>query len=236
MYVLKNTIFVVISITMLLTGIVAPVMAAQNYNIPSWVKNNARWWSEEKILDADFVKGIQYLIQQEIIVVPQTVADENPFNQMPRWVKTNAGWWANDKITDSDFVQAIQYLIRAGIIKISSSSSSSGASEDLIKMTMKLEGIDVVGPGNKQTISVFVTDDKGLPVGDASVDAIVHYSYGTIQKNFEGKTDSFGKFSFSWNLEQFATVGTYTASADISKDGYSSISGVFYFKVVKSGY
>ncbi len=38
-------------------------------NIPEWVKNNVMWWSTGKISDDDFVSGIQYLIENEIIRV-----------------------------------------------------------------------------------------------------------------------------------------------------------------------
>ncbi|MDE2588374.1 MAG: hypothetical protein KGL95_01740 [Patescibacteria group bacterium] len=37
--------------------------------IPSWVKNNAGWWADGKISDNEFVKGIQYLIGEDIINV-----------------------------------------------------------------------------------------------------------------------------------------------------------------------
>ncbi len=37
--------------------------------IPEWIKNNAGWWSENKISDNDFVQGIQYLIKTGIIVI-----------------------------------------------------------------------------------------------------------------------------------------------------------------------
>ena len=30
--------------------------------IPYWVKNNAKWWSEDKISDNDFIAGIEYLL------------------------------------------------------------------------------------------------------------------------------------------------------------------------------
>lgn len=38
-------------------------------NVPGWIKNNADWWSQGLISDDDFVKGIQYLIEQGIIKV-----------------------------------------------------------------------------------------------------------------------------------------------------------------------
>jgi len=37
--------------------------------IPDWVKNNAGWWATDQIDDSAFVQGIQYLVQNGIIVV-----------------------------------------------------------------------------------------------------------------------------------------------------------------------
>jgi len=38
-------------------------------SIPVWIKNNAGWWATDQIDDSAFVQGIQYLIQEGIIVV-----------------------------------------------------------------------------------------------------------------------------------------------------------------------
>ena len=35
--------------------------------VPDWVKNNAKWWSEDLIEDTDFVNGIEYLIKKQIM-------------------------------------------------------------------------------------------------------------------------------------------------------------------------
>lgn len=37
-------------------------------NVPTWVKNNADSWAQNLVSDDDFVKGIQYLVQQRIII------------------------------------------------------------------------------------------------------------------------------------------------------------------------
>jgi len=42
---------------------------SEENTIPAWVKNNADWWAQGLITDDDFVKGIQYLIEQGIITV-----------------------------------------------------------------------------------------------------------------------------------------------------------------------
>ncbi len=41
----------------------------QNGSIPSWFKNTALWYSEGIITEDDFLLGLQYLIEKEIIVI-----------------------------------------------------------------------------------------------------------------------------------------------------------------------
>jgi len=43
--------------------------AQEDYNIPAWIKNNAGWWATDQISDSSFLQGIQYLVQNGIIVV-----------------------------------------------------------------------------------------------------------------------------------------------------------------------
>jgi len=88
-------------------------------SIPAWIKNNAGWWATDQIDDSSFLQGIQYLIQEEIMVIPPTETSESMGSQaVPAWIKNNAGWWATDQIDDSAFVQGIQYLIQEGIIVV----------------------------------------------------------------------------------------------------------------------
>lgn len=35
--------------------------------IPSWYKTNGAWWADKKITDAEFVNGLQYLLDEKII-------------------------------------------------------------------------------------------------------------------------------------------------------------------------
>lgn len=89
--------------------------------IPQWVKNNAKWWSEGSLDDQSFVSGIQYLIKQGIMIIPPTASNSSntgQSQQIPAWIKNSAGWWASGQISDNDFVKGIQYLISNNIIKI----------------------------------------------------------------------------------------------------------------------
>lgn len=95
--------------------------------IPSWIKNNAGWWADGQIDDETFVSGIQHLIKENILKIPQTTQGVNyGTNQIPTWIKNNAGWWAEGTIDDNSFVQGIQFLIKEGIIQITKNNSCSG--------------------------------------------------------------------------------------------------------------
>ena len=87
-------------------------------SIPSWVKNVAGFWCQDQIDDASFVEGIQYLIDNGIIVVPAKSKIISDTQEVPQWVKNNACWWSEGSITDLDFASGIEYLVREGIIVV----------------------------------------------------------------------------------------------------------------------
>ena len=99
--------------------------------IPAWIKNNAGWWATDQIDDSSFLQGIQYLIQEGIMIIPPTESSDDSDaipdagqraqaldQRVPAWIKNNAGWWATDQIDDSSFLQGIQYLVQKGIIVV----------------------------------------------------------------------------------------------------------------------
>ena len=113
---MKATIIAISAI--LLVGSITPFATAEG--VPDWVKNNAGWWASGDISESDFVSGIQFLIEDEIITVPPTqVSSSETPNGIPDWVKNNAGWWASGDISESDFVSGIQFLVGSGIISVS---------------------------------------------------------------------------------------------------------------------
>ena len=87
-------------------------------SIPIWVKDVAGFWCMNQIDDASFVQGIQYLIDNGIIVIPGTSEEIGDSQEVPQWVKNNACWWAEDSITDLDFATGIEYLVKQGIIVV----------------------------------------------------------------------------------------------------------------------
>ena len=87
-------------------------------SIPKWVKNNAGWWVDEQIDDEAFVAGIQYMINNGIMYVPNTDSVNSSVTEIPDWIKNNVGWWADNQISDDDFVKAMEWLITNGVIYI----------------------------------------------------------------------------------------------------------------------
>jgi hypothetical protein len=88
-------------------------------SVPTWVKNTAGWWAEDKISEGEFVKGIEFLIKERIIDNITTGTVDSSSSSVPEWVKNTAGWWAEDKISEGEFVKGIEYLVKVGIIQVS---------------------------------------------------------------------------------------------------------------------
>ena len=86
--------------------------------IPDWVRDVAAFWCDDEIDDSGFIQAIQYLIDNDVIIIPETQAGIGGTQGVPSWIKNNACWWSQGLISDSDFAQGIQYLIGQGIIRI----------------------------------------------------------------------------------------------------------------------
>jgi len=65
------------------------------------------------------------------VLLLTTMATSVEAANVPDWVKNNAGWWAQDQIDDAAFVSGVQYMIEQGIIKVPSTTRSSGTSDTI---------------------------------------------------------------------------------------------------------
>ncbi len=86
--------------------------------IPDWVRDVAAFWCNDEIDDSGFIQAIQYLIDNDVIVIPETQTGTGGTQEVPSWIKNNACWWSQGLISDSDFAQGIQWLIGQGIIRV----------------------------------------------------------------------------------------------------------------------
>lgn len=84
--------------------------------VPDWVKNNAKQWSEGLISDEQFSKGLEFLLNENILKKnPNSKFDGYDF---PTWLKQYAGFYGDGKISDTEFLDTINYLIENNIISI----------------------------------------------------------------------------------------------------------------------
>ena len=90
-------------------------VANNSISIPSWIRQNAKFWSDGSMSDDRFIQGIQYMIKQGIMI-PQANPDPSSVSKIPSWVKNDAKYWSEGSISDDEFVKSIQYLITRGII------------------------------------------------------------------------------------------------------------------------
>ncbi|QDI89576.1 peptidase [Candidatus Nitrosopumilus sp. SW] len=100
--------------------LITTTVSSAHAEVPSWVKNNAGWWADGSISESDFLKGIEFLINDGIIQVPPTTVSSQSSEGVPSWVKNNAGWWADGTISDGEFVNGIQHLMSMGLITVAS--------------------------------------------------------------------------------------------------------------------
>jgi len=97
----------------------APFVTTSELKIPDWVRNNAKWWSQGTIDDNEFANGLQFMINEKIIVIPNLAESGQSFDQkIPEWIKSNAEWWADGQISDKEFASGIEYLVKQGIIRV----------------------------------------------------------------------------------------------------------------------
>src|SRR3989338_7107289 len=55
--------------------------------IPDWIRSNASWWTENRITDDDFATGIEFMIKEKIILIPNLVHSGSSDAQIPDWFK-----------------------------------------------------------------------------------------------------------------------------------------------------
>ncbi len=108
---IRSSIVLILSFSLIGSGILAPNSSAQDAQIPNWVKNTAGWWADDQISENEFVTGIEYLINNNIILidfVPCNYEIQNqtisPSKSVPDWIKNHSNWWSENIIEETDFI------------------------------------------------------------------------------------------------------------------------------------
>ena len=86
--------------------------------IPQWIKTSADWWVRNQIPDSEFLEGIDFLFEKQIVSIPERDAVFESQWSIPSWVKTSTGWWYEEKISDDDYLNMIENLVARKIILV----------------------------------------------------------------------------------------------------------------------
>jgi len=111
--------------------------ANEDIQMPSWFKNNAKWWEEGRISDTEILNAIENLLNKGIIKIDLdnidgvTTAKSDssilPFTEdigIPSYVKNIFVFWHQGLVSDLEVSNAIKYLVEEKIINTPSSVSN----------------------------------------------------------------------------------------------------------------
>jgi len=87
-------------------------------SLPTWIQDYAGLWATGEITDSTFVTGIEFLLENNIIMISNIPSGSISGDEIPNWVRNNAHWWSQDLISEDEFVNSLKFLIQEGIIEI----------------------------------------------------------------------------------------------------------------------
>ena len=86
--------------------------------IPQWIKLNANWWATNQISDSEFLEGISFLFEKQILSVSSKNTVSESQWKIPQWIKSPTEWWFEEKISDDEFLNMIESLVKQKVIVI----------------------------------------------------------------------------------------------------------------------
>lgn len=149
-------------------------------SVPEWVKNNAKWWADGTIGEADYIASLQYLITQGIITIPITEVTA-----------------ATSPVSDADRAQSLVVRISGGPIKEEVSFMTFSSFTTVSSRDVTLIDSSVYKFGEKPQFMI-----SGLPSKDKTL------LYEAIDKEFFAKTSSPTVSRFDVNIDILAGDGS----------------------------
>jgi len=86
--------------------------------MPDLIQSNAELWATGAIPDSTFATGIEFMLENNIIMISNISSGSISGDEIPNWVRNNAHWWSQDLISEDEFVNSLKFLIQEGIIEI----------------------------------------------------------------------------------------------------------------------
>ncbi len=138
---MKPVIIIAIAFVLIAGVSVTSISAQSQYDIPSWVKEVAGFWVEDKISDDDFGEGLAFLIDNEIIKVPIIQELESKINQIQSENNILKGEITNLKSQNTDLQNKLNQLTTSSTPKSSSEITSKLQSDlNYPKVTKRING------------------------------------------------------------------------------------------------
>lgn len=135
-----NSLHLPIIVTLLIVFSITPLGNAETeketHLVPSWIKHNALWWSQEEISDDDFINGIRWLVENRILPITDPVKKFDDRSVMDS-VKKISYAWSQDKTTDIEFLRGVEYLIKNGMMDLDGNFVSQIIKERLEQISVK---------------------------------------------------------------------------------------------------
>ncbi|MGY5143837.1 MAG: hypothetical protein ACW9XH_05085 [Candidatus Nitrosopumilus sp. bin_32a] len=72
---MKSLIMSLLAVSIVFVAGLSLTVSATDPNIPEWIKNNAKWWSEGLINETEYLQSLEYLINNGMINVPIPITD-----------------------------------------------------------------------------------------------------------------------------------------------------------------
>ena len=194
-----------------LTSVYTPEPVPTQTEIPSWVKNNAGWWAAGQIDNDSFVQGVEFLINEGILIVN---SNDIP-NEFPLSLKEDAGSWEDGQISDEQFLEILEDWIEGTLADSTPDSSEISIDASATKTSYE----------NGETILILGSitgydSAKGLTYIILSPDNNIT-NIGQISPNSDGSfTKSFDAGGSLWKLKgEYIVKFSYgAASFEVSID------------------
>jgi len=87
-------------------------------DVPDWIKTYAKNWATGGISDSEFISGLNFMIQNKIIVIPNGDSPYSTVDEVPSWFRNTSHWWSSDLISQQEFINSLKFLIQKDIILI----------------------------------------------------------------------------------------------------------------------
>ena len=143
--------------------------------IPDWVKDTISWWSMKEMSEQDFFKSMKYMIEKNIIKIPETELFEN--KKSIGDIRINLTMWSQNQSTDEEFFRNTQWLVENRFIEIKKTQEDFEYEEYLFKKYLK----DIVKNVNEEK--------RYIEYSNPSQDVIKKFLRDYAKWNFEQQVE-----------------------------------------------